>query len=275
MNDFSIRPDHGAARRRKMTLMLLREVDSDTAANQASPVHCNPACQNEGVSPAAVSFEPFADDVLRKSRLTWLFTGDSLSKAGQDQVTGAGLVSSSVRVLRDRFHRTRDAYISTECSQFDIQLLTSEFEERVARFHPDIVILTFGLHELQATGESSLAYERRLMQLMEKLRSLKARVLVNLPPLFPGNRAPVSADQLIRLEAIRACTIESSLLLADHWSHWEQHAESSWVTAGGDSLSEKGAAEMTRLMLGELDLIEYDAGRETKVPVETVDQLHS
>ena len=196
----------------------------------------------------------FADWLQSTNRITWLFTGDSLSAAGRHPARGGTAVSYLVRTIRDRIGRQDDAFVTTTRAGQSLKQLLAEFDNQIARFSPDVVVLNCGLGELEQYDESLLEFERLFRELLNRLHQRRERVVVCTPPAHPFSASPPTSNQLVRLEAIRACTKESAAILVDHWSHWEQFATEDWYRSDGVHPGEQGAIELARLMIQELQL---------------------
>ncbi|SFJ37159.1 hypothetical protein SAMN05421753_11937 [Planctomicrobium piriforme] len=187
--------------------------------------------------------------------VTWLFTGDTLTLPGQPSERNSH-VSALTHAIRDELGRYDDAFISSEAPRLRLRELLDNFEQRIGRFAPHIVIVSCGVEELRATGESSLAFERMFHELIERIRGAGAVAVINTPPRPEMGEGVEHADELIRLEAIRACTAESPAFLVDHWDHWEQSSELHWLAADGQSLSHSGAKAFADEFVRELQLDE-------------------
>lgn len=189
-------------------------------------------------------------------RLNWLLAGDSLQSVRQESETGeplGGWGSPFREQLHVRGRRQSDMFISIEEPGLRLREAVLPLLEKAEAILPDLVFLTFGLRELSEIAESSLQFERQFHHCMNQLHAMGAMVAVNLPPrTVAGNMN--SPDWLIRLEAIRACSLEAGVPLIDHWSHWERKCDESWWTAEGQAPSSKGFQQMASLILSSLQL---------------------
>jgi hypothetical protein len=114
--------------------------------------------------------------------------------------------------------------------------------------------LTSASNELECVEESSLEFETGFHRLLDALRQTGRVAIINTPPCPLGGGQGHSPQQLVRLEAIRGCTLESSALLVDQWAHWERHAAADWVRSSGVYPVDRGAVELAREFIQELQL---------------------
>ena len=191
----------------------------------------------------------FTERMDEDGDLTWLFTGDSLSQRNGQLARGGTFPSYVERLVRDRLGRVRDAFITTAVPDFFLRDLSNNFSHRVSRFSPDVVVLMFGASELRDTTEDAFAFERRFHQLVHRLRAMGAVTIVNMPPYPLNSESDSSVEQLVKIEAIRNATVESSALLVDHWTYWQESATPEWFRSDGCNPSERGVIEMSRLFV--------------------------
>jgi len=173
------------------------------------------------------------------SQIHWFFTGDDLSFPGQSNGSDAiGL--AHVRYLQDVVGRTEDTFTVQTSPHFRLQDLQQNFEKTVTAESPQVVVILCGQTELQTRWESTLAFERMFHKLVLKIRNAGAVPIIATPPWPCPTESFYHSDELIRLEAIRACAEESAALLVDHWEHWEHSSTAGWYSGDGHSLSASG-----------------------------------
>lgn len=255
------RPANCSTRRRRLAIRLSHDAD---AVRSFTSSGASRSFALETVLSASDVGTGFLKLVESESPLTWLFAGDSLSAAGRQPARGGSFVSYLVRMIRDRIGRTADAFVTTAAPEQRLAEVLEDLQNQVVRFGPDIVVLSCGLMELLHLPETSLAYESAFHQLIQKIHERGAVAIINTPPYVLLSDETQLADRLIRLEAIRACAVESLSLLVDHWAHWEVQATPDWYRSDGIHSAERGAVEMARLFVHELRLDQLESSR--KVP---------
>ncbi len=181
-------------------------------------------------------------------QVNWLLTGESLPIGGGPKNTGSVpenlMVSSLSAYLRDVVGRGDDTVRSTETPHFHLQDLVRGFDKKIGGYSPQIVVITCGLTELQTRWESPVAFEHMFHKLVLRIRNAGAVPIIATPPWPCPSDSFHHTDELIRLEAIRACAEESAALLVDHWEHWENCSDNEWYSADRQMLSERGVQEI-------------------------------
>lgn len=258
-------------RRRRVGLSLFASRSSASQRSLSPDSDTLPAPPGKQADPLALSVDDLiptrplsAREMLEhlqlRSRLepplTWVFAGDSLSCPGQVPGRGCSQGSFLAEFLRDSRRRTADTFVFAETPGLQLATIGLNEVTRIERFHPDILFLTCGTLELEQALESSLEFESMFFRLVEALRRPGRILAVNLPPCLPflTENETKATNALIRLEALRACSLEADLLLIDHWTHWETNADVGWYSSDGRSPSARGSREMARLTVRALGL---------------------
>lgn len=187
------------------------------------------------------------------AQVRWLLTGDSLTSEVPEGHDSPQLQAFK-EFVQNTVERREDEFHSSEVPHFQLSDLSSQFEKRIARFSPQIVIVTCGLTEIQSRGETFLTFERNFHKLILQIRNFGAIPVVATPPWPCPSDAFHHSDELIRLEAIRACAEESAALLVDHWEHWEHSASDAWSNPDRTALSQQGIAEVVQELSRALQL---------------------
>lgn len=198
--------------------------------------------------------------------LTWVFAGDSLSLPGKSPIRGCSPGSYLIDFLRLTRLRSTDAFVFVESPGLKLETLGANEFSRIEAFRPDVLILTCGTRELlEATG-TALDFETMFFDRINSLRKPGRIIAVNLPIHLPSLRGddPFTANALVRLEALRACSREADLLVIDHWTHWEEAANNPWYSGNGQMPSARGCREIARLMVQELGLNRDTGSAETE-----------
>ncbi len=210
----------------------------------ASPVIAPPMVQI-GTVPSTV---PGLLRLMRATpRLHWLFAGDSLEHGGTSPAKGSQLMQAIQQHVHRVIGRTGDVFTSCETEGFRLRDLLDRFNSRVSNHSPQIVVITCGTAELQTRGDSPLAFERMFHRLILKIRNSGAVPIITTPPWSCPADDIHHSDELVRLEAIRACAEESAALLVDYWEEWEHHSvEEMFIPPHGQQLSTQGRETAVR-----------------------------
>jgi hypothetical protein len=250
-----------SSRRRRLAIHLLRKTRILPAVPSLQGVP-NSARTGVGRPSSVESLEQWLRLIRRPERLIWLFAGDSLSTPRKSPAWSGNHASYFVRLIGGRLSRDDDAFITTARPGGRMRDLLQRFDEDVARFQPDIVVLSCGCHELSGESQSLMEFEETIRQLVGQIRLNAGTPILTTPSCpVPFEESTLLTDQLIRLEAIRACAIETHTLLVDHWLHWEQAASPDWYRSDCRTPSDQGAAEMANLFIRSLQLDKLDGER--------------
>lgn len=190
---------------------------------------------------------------LPESAGKWLFCGDSLYERGRQRADSPTFARAAVRGLRQRAGTAKWRFVSTLLPEITLRDLLQQYETRIGRFAPQVVVISCGYRELSHPEAGLLEFERGFHELLARAQQSGAEVVVNTPPWqsLPGGASRV--DQLIRLEGLCACAVEAEALLVDHWGHWERRSAADWQRGTGFCPSPRGFHEMARLFLSEID----------------------
>src|SRR5690606_33532438 len=133
---------------------------------------------------------------------TWVFTGHSLTCRDQQSVRGGTFHSYLTGTLRDRLGRDQDAFISTLSPRLTLRDVLHDYNGRIGRFHPEVVVLSCGPAELADNGDTLLDFEEIFHELIFRIERQGALTVVNTPPYRKLTDEQGTMDQLVRLEAI-------------------------------------------------------------------------
>jgi hypothetical protein len=244
----------GSGRRRRLAIQLQAET-----IGLSAPLTANNSGERAESDPAqpdpATNLSHWLRLIRRTEPLTWLFTGDSYTVSGRLPARGACHASYLVRLIRDRLGRDRDAFVTTARPTFRLSSLLHEFHEAIERFQPGIVVVSCSGQELNREGALLAQFEETIRRVVEKILLTGGMPVLATPPCpVPLADTTVSKEQLLHLQAIRACATETPTLLVDHWEHWERSARSDWYRSDGCSLSDRGALEMAQWFVRSLGL---------------------
>jgi acyl-CoA thioesterase-1 len=158
-----------------------------------------------------------------KRPITWLFTGDSITHGAKH--TGGSRSYPELFSERIRWElgsvnkvRMRDVIINTGISGHRCPDLLGDWEWRVARFKPDVVLFNFGMNDCTA-GEKGLEdYRKQLTEIIERIRAIPAIPVIQVPS------PALKADRMAALQAyckvVRTVAAAEKVILVDHQAHF-------------------------------------------------------
>ena len=222
---------HSMAADRRRRLYLLGLIPSSSAdAPSAAALATNAATsivrggQTGGTSPAVPAvpasspFRPLGEAVRDLGRpMTWVFSGQSLpGQLGEStEVPLSGIVGLYVR---NGLERSSDPIIDTTGPDLRVIDLLQQFDKRVARFHPQVVVIGGSLIEADRGIAGLPRFERNLVRLIHACRRIGSDIVLQTPRFVAGESSAEEIDGPVYVEAIRSIAAEQGVGLVDHWT---------------------------------------------------------
>ena len=169
-------------------------------------------------APVRRNFRPLREAVQdRQNSITWLFTGQSLpGQLGEaSEIPLSGIVGLNVR---NYLERTSDPIIDTTGPDLRVIDLLQQFETRIERFQPHVVVIGGSLIEADRGIDGLPKFERNLVRLIHACRRLGSDVVLQTPRFVPSASQAEEIDGPVYIEAIRSLAAEQGVGLVDHWS---------------------------------------------------------
>jgi acyl-CoA thioesterase I len=210
------------------------------------------SCASRPESPAAHGRQADAQHVptelLRRSTpIVWLFAGDSIT-AGVVHTRGYRDYTQHFRERLYELGRSDDVVLNTAKSGMWVENLLEQVDDRVLRWHPDVVFLMFGANDATAGREGIARFSEQYANLIKKCKASGIDVFVQttvpMAPLDPAlvqaleasgdaRRAQAAVQNLERrleflgpyAEATRKVAQESAVPVIDHWNVWQRAGE--------------------------------------------------
>ena len=171
-----------------------------------------------------------------KASAVWVFTGDSITQGALHTYGRRAYPEIFAERVRWEMHRGTDVVINTAISGHTSQNILDDFDQRVARFQPNVVVLMIGTND---AGRLSLQqYESNLIQLIEKIRERDA-----IPVLLTPNPIITSQDQYRKdLEkyviVLRDVCEKNHVILVDNWAIWNTELQEKYKNEAFQELLE-------------------------------------
>lgn len=157
-----------------------------------------------------------------KNPLTWLFTGDSITQGAKHTMGMRSFPEIFGERVRWEMGRFNDTVINTGISGNTSQDILNGFENRVAKYNPDVVFLMIGTNDA-TTGKniSPDQFSNNLILLTDRIRAIGS-----IPVLISPNRIILNqAPQRSRLEEfvnqMRRVVDTKNLVFVDIWNVWD------------------------------------------------------
>ncbi|MDO5736400.1 MAG: SGNH/GDSL hydrolase family protein [Propionibacteriaceae bacterium] len=188
--------------------------------------------------------------------MTWVFVGDSITHGCLHTHGNRNYVEHCTEVLRWQTGRTTDVVINAGVSGWRVPDLLGDFDFRLARFIPDVVVLMLGTNDATAGESGRQAFSSQLQELAPRIRALGAELVLQVPPLLRGESSG-RADMPAYRDAIRAVADGLDVPIVDHARDWEAHLPDGgldeWL-ADDIHPNAAGHLRMARTLLGALGI---------------------
>lgn len=222
---------------------------------ESLPVEAPSPC----VTPESAGGSSLQRPLSRAASLTWMYVGDSLeppATAGRDWRSFAGRLTETIRQTAGR---SRDVVIEQLAAGQTLSAALDEATESIARFRPDLLLVSIGPHEAAAGRRGLAAFEQALTMLIHRARQGQTLPILCTPPRVPTAEAKATVDQLIYAEAVRSIAAEYDLPLVDHFAHWEAAAASArgndgWFDSSVALPGRFGHQQLTARIVADLQL---------------------
>lgn len=217
---------------RRRRLFLLAQLHSRSAVSETAS--SEPATAPEvGSAPVLTwkrkrrSLEAAIAD--RATPLAWVFTGEPACGSHDDgpSVPLSGLAGVAIR---ENLRRQTDAFVDTSSPGLRLTELLQDFDRRVARFRPDVLVVGTTTREEIRALKGLPRFERRLIQLTRYCHRRGCEVILMTPTYRAAASPEEEIDRLVYVEATRGIAAEHAIPLVDLWTHGEETGD---LSAGG------------------------------------------
>jgi lysophospholipase L1-like esterase len=155
--------------------------------------------------------------------LTWVFTGDSITHGAKHLKGKRSYPELFASWLRTDIKRRGDIVINTAITGHSTGHVLTDFQWRVAQFNPDVVCINFGMNDSVRGEANRIKYESELHELVRRVRAIGAVPLISTTNTIQQNPpdAAKRADLPAYNDIIAKVARDDSVLLVDHWKHWQ------------------------------------------------------
>jgi lysophospholipase L1-like esterase len=179
-----------------------------------------------------------------KASAIWLFTGDSITQGVKHTHGQRSYPEIFSERTRWEMGRKPDVVINTAIGGYTSQNLLDDFQQRVVRFQPDVVVLMIGTNDAYISNDMNNInihqFEKNLIQLINKIREINAvPVLLTPPPVFIDHDNVQSWTHSWKgfekyVIKIRELSEKNNVILVDNWMIWNTELQEKYH---GEALS--------------------------------------
>jgi lysophospholipase L1-like esterase len=161
--------------------------------------------------------EIFAD----KSVHVWLFAGNSITQGAKHTHGMKSYPEIFAERVRWEMGRLSDIVINTAISGQTSLNILNDFEQRIARFHPDVVFLMVGTNDAAVKNNITVSqFEDNVQQLIDKIRMLHAVPVLLTPNPIITEKASERQSLVSYVVKVREIAKKNNLILVDNWRVW-------------------------------------------------------
>lgn len=154
--------------------------------------------------------------------MTWLFVGDSITQGVLHTHGARNFVEHCGEVIRWETGRIHDVVINAGVSGWRVPDLLADFDFRVTRFAPDVVVAMLGTNDATAGADGVTAFRQQLSELITRVRATGAHLVLQVPPPLRGEPSGRTA-MAGYADVVRAVARAETVPLADHDLDWSQN----------------------------------------------------
>lgn len=211
--------------------------------------------------PTATGREKLRRKLAERTPLTWVIAGEEFEGAPGAVREWRSFAGRFAEALRGNRHRGDDVVITATRPEATAARIAAELDQRVLRFRPDVVLLSFGPSDAAPGAAALNTFEQRLTVLLEAIAAVGAVPVLCTPPRSPRLDARTAVDQFSFAEAIRATAAEWDVPLVDHWQAWQAELDEGrltpeWFDPETQQPGRLGHARMAERILHDLELVE-------------------
>jgi acyl-CoA thioesterase-1 len=152
--------------------------------------------------------------------ITWVFVGDSITHGSTHTHGRRSFVEHFAERTRGELGRVGDVVINTGISGDHTEDVLAGFADRVARFHPDVVVVLLGTNDSVEGSSGRAGFADRLAEIVRRVRDLGAVPVLQTPPPVDTAAASERADLPAYADLVRRVAREHDVMLVDHFAHW-------------------------------------------------------
>jgi lysophospholipase L1-like esterase len=166
--------------------------------------------------------EKLGDLFQNEAPLVWLFYGDSITQGARHTQGYRDYSQIFGEIVRFEMGRKKDVVLNTAISGNNTRNLLEGYEDRVARFSPDILFLMVGMNDSKENAVGAAEFEANLHALCMKFRKRNIRaILQTSSPVVPGARPDIEPRFPQYMDIVRRVAAERELPLIDQDRFWQ------------------------------------------------------
>lgn len=205
--------------------------------------------------------------IKSNSSINWIFTGNSITQGAKHTHGMRSYPEIFSERLRWELQRPYSFIINSAVSGHTSRNILNDFEQRIARFNPKVVVLMIGTNDAASANNISVdQYGANLEQLINKIRALEAVPVFMSPNLIIEAKSPERSRLREYTARMRKVARANDVILVDNWQIWSTELQTKYK---GEALKKLlndplhpngyGHQELAMALFKELDIFDPTA----------------
>jgi len=153
--------------------------------------------------------------------VNWVFTGNSITQGAKHTHGMRPYSDIFAERIRWEMQRPYDVIINTAISGHTTQNIINDFDRRVSRFNPKVVVLMIGTNDAaEDRNISTESFGNNLIALIDGIRGIGAIPIVMSPNIIITEKSPERSRLYLYVEKMGQIVKTKNVIYVDNWSIW-------------------------------------------------------
>lgn len=156
-----------------------------------------------------------------KEPVNWVFTGNSITQGAKHTHGMRGYPEIFSERIRWELGKSYDFIINTAISGHTTRNILADFERRVSRFNPKVVVLMIGTNDAaQDRNIPVKEFGENLGQIIDKIREIGAIPIILSPNIIITEKSPERTTLYLYVEKTGEVAAAKNIIYVDNWAIW-------------------------------------------------------
>jgi len=159
--------------------------------------------------------------INEKESINWVFTGNSITQGAKHTHGMRAYSEIFAERIRWEMQRPYDVIINTAISGQTTQNIINDFDRRVSRFNPKVVVLMIGTNDAaEDRNISTESFGNNLIAFIDRIRGIGAIPVVMSPNIIITEKSPERSRLYLYVEKMEQVVKTKNVIYVDNWSIW-------------------------------------------------------
>ena len=159
--------------------------------------------------------------INEKESINWVFTGNSITQGAKHTHGMRAYPEIFAERIRWEMQRPYDVIINTAISGHTTQNIINDFDRRVSRFNPKVVVLMIGTNDAAQDRNITIeSFGNNLVALIDRIRGIGAIPIVMSPNIIITEKSPERSRLYLYVEKMGQVVKTKNVIYVDNWSIW-------------------------------------------------------